>query len=518
MRMNLRRLILLVAFVSAFLSLANSFYASYRVQRQLLINSTLEANHAYAEKLANSTEDFLQAALQQLAYSAEILGGKFGDQQLLQSEVSRLRLQTHSFNSVLVVDVTGLVRAVSPETLEIKDRQLNSAGAIEALRERRPLVSKPYVSAVGNLVIFISHPVVDGKGNYLGYVGGTIYLKQKSSLSRLLGEHYYRDGSYLYVVDQSRRLLYHPDPARLGKVTGPNAVIDAIVRGEGGSQRLFNSQGVDMLAGYAVLPLTGWGIVAQRPASITLEPLNELMLDVLHNSLPIALLTLLFIWWLARLISRPLGQLAEGASRMDVAATSEHIQAIRSWYFEAAQIKRAMLAGLALLHQKIGKLNVDVQTDPMTGLNNRRGMDSALETWQAERRGFSIVALDIDRFKQINDTLGHDAGDMVIKHLALLMRTCSRDADVLCRNGGDEFLMLLPDTPLDAALRVAERLRLRVEESVLPGIGDVTISLGAAAAPPLVCDPQRVLKAADAALYDAKQQGRNRVAAAPPAV
>ena len=138
LRMNLRRLIVLVAFISALVSLANTFYASYSVQRQLLIDTTLEANHAYASKLASTAEDFLQSARQQLAYSAGSLPSRMGDDAWLTDEAQRLRLQTNSFNSVLIVDADGKVLGVSPETLALKNRTLDSVGAVQALRERRP--------------------------------------------------------------------------------------------------------------------------------------------------------------------------------------------------------------------------------------------------------------------------------------------------------------------------------------------------------------------------------------------
>lgn len=510
-RINLRRLIVLVAFASAIISLANTFYATFRVQRQLLIDSTLEANHAYAHKLAGSTEDFLQSTRQQLAYSAGLLARQFGDRAALNAEAGRLRKQTNSFNSVLIVDARGVVQGVSPETLAVRDTRLTTLGAQQALRERRPLITQPYLSSVGNLVIFISHPVFAANGDYLGYVGGSIYLKQKNILSRLLGEHYYRDGSYLYVVDQKRRLLYHPDPGRVGATAGGNTVIDAIVRGENGSGRTVNTLGVDMLAGYAVLPSTGWGIVAQRPTLATLAPMNQLMLNTVWHTLPIALLTLPLIWWLARLISRPLVQLAEGASRMDAPGMAERIGRIGVWYLEAAQIKRALLVGMSLLQNKIGKLKTDVQTDPLTGLANRRGMDAALEAWQAQSRAFSVIAIDIDHFKQVNDRWGHAVGDAVILRLAQLMRAGSRDHDVLCRNGGDEFLMLLPDASLDIALQVAERLRGRVAEAEIPGAGAITVSLGVVSSSQQDGDSASILLAADAALYVAKERGRNCV-------
>lgn len=517
--MNLRRLILLVALVSGLAALLNTFYASYKVQRQLLIDSTLQANEAYARKLANTTEDYLQAARQQLAYSARLLPRHFNDRAVLLAETERLRGQTNTFNSVLVVDASGLVLAVSPETLGLQNRLLTSAGAQAALRAKRPLITEPYMSSAGNLVIFISHPVVDQAGRYLGYVGGSIYLKQQNILYNILGQHYYRDGSYLYVVDQARRLLYHPLDTRLGEVAAGNSMIEAIVARtqDSGSGRMRNSQGVDMLAGYAIVPSTGWGVVAQRPADVTLAPLNQLMLDTLWHSLPITLLALPCLWWLARLISRPLGQLASSASRLDAPGMAGRIKAIRSWYLEAAQIKQALLLGLSLLQNKIGKLSSDVQTDPLTGLANRRGMDAALFAWQAQARPFSVVAIDIDHFKQVNDHCGHAVGDAVIIRLAQLMRACSRDADVLCRHGGDEFLMLLPDAGLEAALQVAERLRARVAETVIDGAGPITVSLGVVASVQQAGGSDAMLRAADAALYRAKEQGRNCVGTLPAA-
>lgn len=106
-RVNLRRLILFLALLSALVIQFNTFYASYSVQRQLLIDNTLASNRAYASKLADSIDQFLQSTQQQLAYSARLLAAKFGDAELLMAEAERLRLQTNSFNSVVFVDANG---------------------------------------------------------------------------------------------------------------------------------------------------------------------------------------------------------------------------------------------------------------------------------------------------------------------------------------------------------------------------------------------------------------------------
>nr|WP_318531823.1 sensor domain-containing diguanylate cyclase [Pseudomonas huaxiensis] len=510
-RWDLRSLILLLTLITALVTLLNSFYASYRVQYQLLIDNALEANHAYASKLASSTETYLQASQQQLAYAADLLGEHFDDLAQLNHEAVRLRLQTNTFNSIVITDDEGVVRSTSPDTLQILGKKLQSEGALAALRERRPLISSPYMSAANNLIIFISQPVFDKAGRYRGLIGGSIYLKHKSILNELLGEHYYKNGSYLYVVDSNRRLLYHPDADRVGSIVGSNSLIDTLGTRDNGTQRVINSQGMDMLAGFASVPSAHWGIVAQRSTESTLEGLDQLLMSVIFKTIPLAVVSFILIWWFSRIIAQPLRQLAAGAKKINEPETSAQIESVRSWYFESSELKRALLIGLNLLHERLGKLNHDIQTDPLTGLRNRRGLDLAVTLWQAEKRPFSVIAIDIDHFKQVNDTYGHAAGDEVLQALAELMRGCSRDHDVICRSGGEEFFMLLPGTSPDTAARVAERLRHRVEQTTFETIGHLTLSMGVANWPLHSENAARVFEVADEQLYQAKIGGRNRV-------
>ncbi|MEI7208608.1 sensor domain-containing diguanylate cyclase [Pectobacterium carotovorum] len=512
---GLRRLILLLAVASALVTLANSFYASYRVQRELLIDNTLEANRVYATKLAAMTHSFFKESQQQLAYSANIVATQMDDKASLFKEADRLRLQTSHFNSVVIADEKGIVRATSPDTFQLIGRSLTTEGALEALKEKQPLISQPYVSAANNLIVLISSPIFTRDGRYKGFIGGSIYLKQPSVLNTLLDKHYYRDGSYIYVTDKNKKMLYHRDMERIGKTETNNLKIDAYHENNG-SQHMVNYLGETMLAGYAVEATSQWQIVALRPIDITLKPLDSLMLNVLRHTLPLALLTIFCVWLLARLIAQPLWLLARSANKMDATDVSDDIRNIHSWYFEASQLKQAMLLGIDLLQRKIGKLRSEAHSDPMTELLNRRGLDSVLRYWQMGQKSFAVIALDIDRFKRINDTYGHDVGDNVIRYLSQLIRTSSRDADILCRSGGEEFLILLPETSLDVALSIAERLRQRVQESTIPVVGNITISLGAALWEPGVSDMpiDRTFKLADEALYQAKQEGRNRVVSA----
>lgn len=508
-RTDLRTLIALLAIVSIVVTLTNTLYATWRVQRMALIDSTLEANRAYATKLASTTEIFFQLAQSQLHYSARLLGENFDDPTLLRQEVDRLREQTTSFNSVAVVDASGVVKAISPESLMLQGMHLTSDALREALSARQPAISKPTISAANNLIIFVSWPIWSRDGHYLGYVGGTIYLKKKSILNTLLGEQYYRDGTSVYVLDSASQVLYHQNGQLIGK-TLP-ALLSGRDENSNGSLQLQTAGEPPRLAGYAMVPTTGWTVVALKPTAVTLEPLTGLLMQVLKHSVPFALLTLLVAVVLARLIALPLWQLARKARQMDAPGVSLELGMIHAWYFEAAQVKRALLTGIGLVQDKIGRLKSEVQTDPLTQLLNRRGLSAVLDFYQTMRQPFAVLALDIDHFKRVNDSWGHDVGDRVIKQVAETLSASARQSDVVCRSGGEEFLMLLPVTDIDEASRLAERIRASIAAASIADVGAITLSVGVAAWQEEAMPLEQSLKQADAALYQAKHDGRNCV-------
>jgi diguanylate cyclase (GGDEF)-like protein len=242
-----------------------------------------------------------------------------------------------------------------------------------------------------------------------------------------------------------------------------------------------------------------------------LEPIHDLIWALIGYAAPLALAFLLAIWWCARMISLPLSQLATNVEHQDVAVAMQRVQSIKAWYFEAERLKRAVIWSFTSLQDKIGKLNLASITDPLTGLRNRRGTQDAVEQLQASDTPFAVVALDIDHFKRVNDTYGHTTGDEVIRGMAQLMRECSRPSDILSRNGGEEFLILLPGVGTKEAATVAERLRKHLAGRRLHGVDGITVSAGVAQWPSSGPEVSQVFQAADAALYAAKEQGRNRV-------
>lgn len=150
-------------------------------------------------------------------------------------------------------------------------------------------------------------------------------------------------------------------------------------------------------------------------------------------------------------------------------------------------------------------------TDPLTGLANRRQFDMQLAEIQRSDAGGCLAIFDVDHFKTINDQHGHQGGDDVLKAFATIARACMRDGDLVARLGGEEFGVVLPGASIDQAKLVCERLRATVAGTVFAladGQARITVSAGIA---PLGSDAEAVLKAADAALYQAKHEGRNRL-------
>jgi len=153
-------------------------------------------------------------------------------------------------------------------------------------------------------------------------------------------------------------------------------------------------------------------------------------------------------------------------------------------------------------------------TDDLTQLANRRKFGEAmrLELARARRNGgpLALILADVDHLKRINDSYGHPAGDMAIRHVAEALQRGRRETDLVARLGGEEFALLLPATDREGALRAAERVRLELAESVVPEVGSVTVSLGGSHFPKDGATAEELLAAADERLYAAKAAGRNR--------
>ncbi|HEX4953492.1 MAG TPA: diguanylate cyclase [Thermoanaerobaculia bacterium] len=210
-----------------------------------------------------------------------------------------------------------------------------------------------------------------------------------------------------------------------------------------------------------------------------------------------------------------------GYSRLRHRALAQRAEQLERRVAEQTEELRRTLGELERANARLQELSLK---DDLTGVANRRHLQQVLdEEWsrcRRHRRPIAFVLLDLDLFKLLNDTKGHHEGDLSLRAVALyLARHVQRSGDLVARYGGEEFSVLLPDTELAGALTVAEGLRRGIEDLALPheatALGRVTASFGVAAMVPLPgVGPEVLVQAADAALYRAKNQGRNRVCAA----
>jgi diguanylate cyclase (GGDEF)-like protein len=175
------------------------------------------------------------------------------------------------------------------------------------------------------------------------------------------------------------------------------------------------------------------------------------------------------------------------------------------------------------LQQVVHELTELSLRDPLTGLYNRRGFTERLleEVARARRYGapLSLIMVDIDHFKRVNDTHGHSVGDIAIGHVARQLTKDRRVSDIAARYGGEELILLLPHTPRDGAYSLAERLRYQIEHAPFRA-GEIqdhlTVSIGVAVYERAMREPSDLVEAADKAMYKSKREGRNRVSLAEP--
>ena len=514
-RIDLRILVLSLTLTACVVTLANCLYAAYRVERQTLIERSLEANHAYSARVASSIDGFLREAQFRINHAGQRLAERFDDPAARHDALERLASTGREFDAVAIVNADGRIVAALPEAMHLEGHNVEASDQLSAVRGRKPMVSDAYRSIAGNLVIFISTPIFDRQGTYLGMIGASIHLQKDGRLHELISAHFYLTDSEVYVVDGRRQLLFHPVKTRIGTAAAPNPAMDQALASREGSVEMVDADGRAMLAGFAAIPAARWAIVSQQPVASVLAPLGTLTQRILATTAPVAVIGFVLLWILTRHIAKPLRQLADSTSSTGLIESTGSVAQVKAWYFEASHLKQALLRGIELARTQVSGLEAASQTDPLTGLLNRRALDASMAAIEASGRRVAVIALDIDHFKRVNDTHGHDMGDVVLKRLAVMMRQASRATDMAFRVGGEEFLMLLPDTDIGQGGDAAERLRCLVEQATIDPVGRITISLGVTTWPRgAAASLTEALKEADTLMYQAKQSGRNRTVVA----
>ena len=489
---------------SIFMIVVIMFYQHENIEKDLL-----DANSSYAMKMSDVMSSYIEMAQGELAYGAKKIESTT-DVEYLKNEADRLRLQSGMFNSVIVVSNGAVVLATSPESLDLVGVHLNSSVSKLAIEGKKAFISQPYKSVAGNLIVLLSHPIYDKSGNYIGYIGGSIYLKKQSLFSDVLSRHFFNDDTEITIVSDDGNVIFNKDNSVVGRpMVMPDDLKSKLASSERGDGTFFSS-GHKYLLGYAHMKNTDWNVFVYSHADNVTTILINYAKNVLVLLVVIIVVFSIVSYFIASQISIPLENLAISTNAKDIESSLTYIKGINAWYAEADRLKKALLTNVKVMMKRVNTLNEVAVKDPLTGVNNRLGFSNKTKDY-TQGSGASVIAIDVDFFKKINDFFGHGVGDEVLISLAHAINSCCRSEDIVCRFGGEEFVIFLPNTSVVTAERIAERIRSVIESTVFTNDLRVTISAGVATQTDPLSGIDFLLKNADDALYQAKGEGRNKV-------
>ncbi|MWC29666.1 sensor domain-containing diguanylate cyclase [Paenibacillus sp. MMS18-CY102] len=486
-------------------------------QNETLADSKLQANFEGARNLSTTVNTIKDLMFHELGSTARLIA----DQQLAMEDVPALigpllggdRL----FNGALLADESGRVLAATPNAGIRLGSVLEKSATANALRAGRgPSVSDPFVNSDGHRVVMVSHPIQRPGEPPSKFIAGLIDLEGRNVFSDVF-DHAIKSnaGTYAYIVDRHGELLLNPDGRRREVVVDAAALQSTFGDGKLRFATIDNAREGADLVGYLRVGDLGWGVVFQSPSAIVEQSKMAIMKAQLAWTVPLVAAFLLLCLWIGHRLASPFIQLTAMARNIAAGKRVEHLPLQEGhWNYEAHHLSQAMMKAVQGLQTQADEMSLQARTDNLTGLANRTG----LEEWLMERRsmpgGYTLLVIDIDHFKGVNDKFGHHIGDETLVHLARILQAESGADDFVCRLGGEEFIVLLPAASLDTGTMLAERVRRKAERSISPTGSPITVSIGVAQCAEDASDFEQVFQQADQALYEAKRTGRNRTKAA----
>ena len=383
-------------------------------------------------------------------------------------------------------------------------------------RQGEPVLGDPERRDSASAVTMeVAVPIQNAAGRFLGVLAARLDFK---ALNGPLQE--------LLAGPDSRITVVRPDGltiANIGTVPDsvPAATLRTLEQADGATVRYTAPDGVAVLGVVAPISGTDWMTVAEIPSATAYADIRRL-----RNTTILLVLVLLgavgsLAYGLGLLVVLPLERLSHAADR--VAGGDLDVAVPVSGGGEVSQLTGVFNDMVRRLREGRAELERLSVTDKLTGLVNRRQLDDELarelQRHDRHKRSLAVLMLDVDRFKALNDTHGHPAGDAVLRQLATVLQATTRKGDTVARFGGEEFMVLLPETPAAGALTLAEKIRTAIEAQpfVIDDQGttvQVTASFGLARFPEHGRTADTLTAAADQALYRSKQSGRNRVTTA----
>jgi diguanylate cyclase (GGDEF)-like protein len=517
---SIKSRILALALAATLIPALTTALLSYRQNRRALVEKFSERLNTSGTNTSRELDLWIKEKVYDVrvfASSYEVsenvglaAGGGSAGHGRLTAYLSSVRRRFGDYASLLVVNPEGRVVASSAGAGDI-------ALPAEVLRELRTadaVLGEPTLDSTGSVALTITVPIATASGGVVGAMSANLrFATAENVLRRFVppdsGEVYLlaRDGTLI----ASSRAQTKPLSLKM-----PAAALAALRDRAAPTVEYADYRGVQMVGNMEPMVRSTWSVVAQMPRTQAFAEIAQLRNTTLLTLLVLVLVVGAIAYTLGRLIVRPLEQLTQGAG--EVAAGNLDVDLPVRGGGEVAyltQMFNEMVTRIRAAHDKLERLS---ETDGLTGLANRRHLMEALDV--EEKRGtryghaFSLLMIDVDHFKKYNDTYGHQAGDVALARVGTVLKESIRDVDRAGRYGGEEFAVVLPETPLAAALVVAERIRARMEGEKLPvksGEASVTLSIGVAERPTHAATAAEIVAVADAALYDAKEEGRNKV-------
>ncbi|WP_293024665.1 diguanylate cyclase [Pandoraea sp.] len=339
---------------------------------------------------------------------------------------------------------------------------------------------------------------------------GFLDLQQRKSALHAEGFLLVSPQDKLFVASSDPSMIFTPTPA-----PGVNPLHDRAMQGFRGSGVTVNAKGVEEISGIASVPSTGWFVVAHLPTSVALASIQPIRRVIVWSGFAAIALVILSVGLSVTWLLRPLHRAAEQARRMTRGELPlKPLPVVRD--DEVGQMTQAFNRLLAKLETSQAELKRLAHLDMLTGLPNRsllaERLPRALARAARTRTLVALLFLDLDGFKPINDTLGHDAGDDALKEIARRLTAVVRQNDTLARVGGDEFVLVAGDFAApaeDAAQQLAQKCIDAVAQPLLLKGRECSLSVSVGIA---LCDgnfdADRLLAAADNMMYQAKRLGR----------
>lgn len=521
---SIRTQIIGFALLAALIPSLGTAWVAYSQTKRSLTEKISEELTSVSSQAAREIDLWLKERF----YDARVFASSFEVRENMANRRAQTRLTDYlasvqerfrdQFEELLVVrpsaGVLATSRAEGPSA--IPDAWINS-------RSVDPTIVDPayWDESLQETVVPIAVPVADTDGRFLG----SLIAKAKLDGARgILNGFAPGESGTLFLVERDGSLVVTSREATedvMESGLSETARMD-LLDGDAAAVPFTDHDGTASIGTARFVPSSPWIVVAAIPRAEAFARTRRLTNVMLLSTVGIIVVVGSIAYQLALLIVRPLARLRVGAAEVakgDLAVELPVEHGGEVGYL--TEVFNEMVRRLKVSREELERLST---TDGLTGLYNRRYMMDVMEQ-EVERskrigRGFTVVMLDVDHFKKFNDTYGHQAGDSVLKHVAKTLRKATRAVDFPGRYGGEEFILLCPETDLDHAYSVAERIRSKLERRQFDVGGgqlvSVTASFGMAEFPIHGKGAEPVIGAADAALYEAKRAGRNCVKAASP--